>query len=103
MLFCGRQRLDGPPSSVRFESDGNGALRVAVTVVNASDAAKHSVRIVLPPPPGFGADAGSTATSVAIRPGAAAAFAYAAAARVGRVHECTSTTRTPPFDRGAPR
>jgi hypothetical protein len=65
MRVFGRPRLDGPASSVRIEAADHGALRVNVTVVNEGDAAARSVRAVVPPPPGFGADESAVVASCA--------------------------------------
>jgi hypothetical protein len=56
MRVFGHPRLNGPASGVRIEAAENGALRVAVTIVNEGDAAARAVRAVVPPPPGFGAE-----------------------------------------------
>jgi hypothetical protein len=56
MRVFGHARLNGPASSVRIEPGDDGALRVSVTIVNEGDAAARAVRVVVPPPPGFGAE-----------------------------------------------
>ena len=55
MRVFGRPRLNGPASGLRIEPGDSGALRGSVTIVNEGDAAARNVRIVAPPPPGFGA------------------------------------------------
>ena len=56
MRVFGQPRLNGPASGVRIEPGDGGGLRVGVTIVNEGDAAARSVRVVVPAPPGFGAE-----------------------------------------------
>jgi hypothetical protein len=64
MRVFGHPRLNGPASGVRIEAGDAGALRVDVTIVNEGDAAARSVRVVVPPPPGFGAEESSIVATV---------------------------------------
>jgi hypothetical protein len=56
MRVFGHPRLNGPASGVHIEPGEGDSLRVNVTVVNEGDAAARAVRVVVPPPPGFGAE-----------------------------------------------
>jgi len=77
MHVFGRPRLDGPASHVRVEAAGGDALRVHAVVVNEGDAAARSVRIVVPPPPGFVAEESAIVTTCAeLAVGATASFSY---------------------------
>ena len=68
MRVFGHPRLNGPASSVRIEPAEGDALRVAVTIVNEGDAAARTVRAVVPPPPGFGAEESAIVANVAELP-----------------------------------
>jgi hypothetical protein len=68
MRVFGHPRLNGPASSVRIEPAEGDALRVSVTIVNEGDAAARSVRAVVPPPPGFGAEESAIIANVAELP-----------------------------------
>jgi len=77
MRVFGHPRLNGPASSVRIEPAADGTLRVAVTVVNEGDAAARSVRVVAPPPPGFGAEESAiVATADELPVGGTLSFTY---------------------------
>jgi hypothetical protein len=64
MRVFGHPRLNGPASSVRIEPAEADTLRVSVTIVNEGDAAARSVRAVVPPPPGFGAEESAIVANV---------------------------------------
>ena len=77
MRVFGRPRLNGPASGLRIEPGDSGALRVSVTIVNEGDAAARNVRIVAPPPPGFGAEESAIVAACAELPVAGTlSFAY---------------------------
>ena len=77
MRVFGRPRLNGPASGVRIEPGDDGAVRVGVTIVNEGDAAARAVRVVVPPPPGFGAEESAiVATCDELPVGGTLSFAY---------------------------
>jgi hypothetical protein len=77
MRVFGHPRLNGPASSVKIDAGENGALSVAVTVVNEGDAAARGVHVVTPPPPGFAAEeAAITASTAELAVGASLSYSY---------------------------
>jgi hypothetical protein len=77
MRVFGHPRLNGPASGVRIETGDDGALRVNVTIVNEGDAAARAIRVVVPPPPGFGAEESAITSACDELPvGGTLTFAY---------------------------